>query len=1025
MPLAPCPLAAGLYDQPVTVGLDEQLQRVASELIRVEDADAGESAEAFARILNERLVRVLEALPRVGRVEAQVALINELLARIGDAARGVVASEDQLAPPGRMLRAILASVEPPRKPTAPPYPGLPLSVSGLLVNGRHDLSIGPELKKEIASADRVDLLCSFLKWSGFRLVQPELEALCKRGALRVLTTAYMGATERRALDELTRIGARLLVSYDTQRTRLHAKAWLFYRESGFSTAAIGSSNLSHAALLDGVEWNVRVSQVDNGPILEKFHATFEQYWDDPVFRPYDPAEFTAAVTRGQRERLAPYLKLDVQPRAHQQEILDALEAERSRGHMKNLVVAATGTGKTIVAALDYARLRKTLGRDRLLFVAHRREILQQSLATFRTVVRDGAFGEQLLGGDVPMEYEHVFASVQSLHEARLQEIPPDHFDVVIVDEFHHARAPTYERLLEHLEPRVLLGLTATPERADGKSVLGWFDGRIASELRLWKALDQDLLSPFQYFGVGNAPDISGVRWSGGRYHTKDLSSVYTADHLFAKRVIQQTVAKVADVQRMRALGFCVDIAHAEFMAQQYVDAGIPAAAVSARTQDHERAAALRALERGELKVVFSVDLFNEGVDLPNVDTILFLRPTESPTVFLQQLGRGLRLAPDKDCCTVLDFIGGAHRKFRFDNRFRALLGGTRRSIEHQIEQGFPRLPSGCFIELDRQAQETVLENIRQAVGRGRKALFDDLKELGDVDLGTFLRETGFELEDVYDGRGSWSDLRRWAGFERQSPSDDDTVIERAFGRMLHLDDFDRLDRLSALNLRDDLQADSRDPYQRLLFVLLGQTDSFERMQPTWDRLRRSDWLRRELRELLTALADRCRRVTHAGQDGALREHATYSRFEIFAAFDVRTEKGGGVKKTQTGVYYLDHVRTDLFFVTLHKSEKGFTSTTMYRDYPLSPALFHWESQSTCHTGTPTGLRYLSVGHGAQRGLLFVRERQDDDRGSAMPYVNLGPVRYRSHQSARPMRIEWALERAMPAEFYQQAKLAAG
>jgi superfamily II DNA or RNA helicase len=979
-------------------------------------------------VLHERLVRVLDALPKEGRVQAQIALVNELLARLQETVNGVVTSEDHLALPGQMLRAVLAPVAPPRKPRAPPSPGLPLSVSALLVNGRHDLSIGPELRKEIASADRVDLLCSFLKWSGLRLVKDELEELCTRGQLRVLTTAYMSATERRALDELQRIGARLRVSYDTERTRLHAKAWLFHRATGFSTAAIGSSNLSHAALLDGVEWNVRVSQVDNPGILAKFNATFEQYWEDPVFQAYDPEEFAEAVRRDKRHRLAPYLKLDIQPRPHQQEILDALEAERGRGHHKNLVVAATGTGKTIVAALDYKRLREDLPRARLLFVAHRREILEQSLATFRTIVRDGGFGEQLAAGDLPLHYEHVFASIQSLHDARLAEIPPDHFDVVIVDEFHHAAAPTYERLLEHLKPRVLVGLTATPERTDGKSVLGYFDGRIASELRLWKALDQDLLAPFQYFGVGGAPDVSGVRWSGGRYHTKELSGVYTADHLFAKRVIQETAAKVADVHRMRALGFCVDIAHAEFVTAQFVEAGIAAAAVSAKTHERERAAALRALERGELNIVFSVDLFNEGVDLPNVDTILFLRPTESATVFLQQLGRGPRLAADKECCTVLDFIGGAHRKFRFEARFRALLGGTRRSIEHQIEEGFPRLPSGCFIHLDRQAERLVLENIRQAVGLGRKQLVMDLQQLGDVDLGTFLREAGFELEDVYDGRGSWSDLRRMAGFERRSPSEEDTTIERAFGRMLHLDDFDRLDGFAAFLAgdleRERLRADPRDPLQRLLYVLLGQTGSFDHMQPAWDRLFASDWLRRELRELLAVLSDRCRRVTLPSPDAALRTHATYTRFEVMAAFDERTKKGG-VKKTQTGVYPLKHLHTDLLFVTLEKSERGFTATTMYRDYPLSPSQFHWESQSSCHPGTPTGRRHIQTGHDHHHAILLVREAQKDDRGVAMPYVNLGEVRYLRHVGVRPMRIEWELATDMPAELYQHAKLAAG
>ena len=1026
-------LAPGLYDQPLTQRIAADLAELASELLETARIDPSRSAELFSRVFQERLVRVLESVggenPR-DRVERQLALINGLLDQIGEAANGVVEDGDKLHSSAAMLEAILAPTEPPKRPRRPPAPGLPLSESSLLVNGHRDLSVGPEIKKEIQSADRVDLLCSFLKWSGFRLVEDELRALCARRApgapspLRVLTTAYMSATERRALDELEAMGAEVKVSYDTERTRLHAKAWQFHRASGFSTALIGSSNLSHAAMLDGVEWNVRVSQIDNPAILEKFAATFEQYWADRTFAPYDPAQFTQAVKRTRHQQLAPFLKLDVEPRPHQREILDALATERSRGHHRNLVVAATGTGKTIVAALDYERLRAT--HPRLLFVAHRREILDQSLSTFQVVCKDPSL-ERLHSGDTPLEYERVFASVQSLHEDRLAEIPPDHFDVLIVDEFHHAAAGTYERLLEHFRPKVLLGLTATPERADGKSILHHFDDRIAYELRLWKALDQDLLSPFQYFGVGGAPDLRADRlWSGGRYKTRELSNIYTADHLFAKRVLQETAAKVTDVHQMRGLGFCVDIAHAEFMAQQFNEHGIAAEAVSANTARTDRAAALRRLEAGDLNILFSVDLFNEGVDLPNVDTLLFLRPTESATVFLQQLGRGLRRARNKACCTVLDFIGGVHRKFRFDARFRALLGGTRKSIQRDIDEGFPRLPSGCSIQLDRVAKETVLENIRQAVGRGRSHLIEDLRALGPgTTLQRFLHEGGYDLEDVYDGRGSFSSLRRQAGFETREATKEDQVIERAFDRMLHIDDFERLDAFTELLAGPDLHADDTDAYQRLLFVLLrGQGGRLDQMQPTWDRLWRHDWLRTELRRLLGVLVDRTRRATLAGAHGPLRIHATYTRFEVMAAFDQRA-KSGAVKKIQTGVYPVPERRTDLFFVTLEKSEQGFTATTMYRDYPLSEQRFHWESQSTCHEGTPTGRRYLTLGHGEDTGLLFVRQRQKDDRGVAMPYVNLGPVRYAGHTGARPMQIEWELDEPMPADLYQEAKLAAG
>lgn len=1034
----PRTIASGLYDQPVTRWIAARLEHLASELQILEPLDPHHAPEALARVLYGRLVHALKSVGGDEKVLEQLTLANRVLELLQTGApHGGASQDDHVVPPGRRLLAVLEPRDGPGSPIVPQRPQVPLATSDLLVNGPHDVSIGPEVRRELVSADRVDLLCSFLKWSGLRLVHDELRELCaRRGgrAVRVLTTVYMSATDRRALDALSEMGAEVRVSYDTSRTRLHAKAWFFRRATGFSTAYVGSSNLSSAAMLDGLEWNVRLSAVDNGAILEKFAATFEQYWQDPEFRPYDPREFDEVITRTRREALAPYLLLDVEPRPHQREILEDLAAERSRGHYRNLVVAATGTGKTVVAALDYKRLRSDLSRDRLLFVAHRREILEQSITTFRVVLRDGAFGETLVAGERPDQWTHVFASVQSLHADRLAEIPPDYFDAVIVDEFHHAAAPTYERVLRHLQPRVLLGLTATPERADGASVLGWFDGRIASELRLWKALDQGLLSPFQYFGVGGAPDVSAVRWSRGRYDVTTLSNVYSADHVFTKRVVQEIERKVKNVATMRALGFCVDIRHAEFMASEFTRAGIRAVAVTAETPEGDRRERLHALRAGEVQCVFSVDLFNEGVDLPDVDTVLFLRPTESATVFLQQLGRGLRRSESKDCLTVLDFIGTAHRRFRFDLRYRAIVGGTRRSVRREIERGFPSLPSGCVIQLDRQAERAVLQNIEHALGAAYQGLVEDLRGLisdgRDVTLGDFLEETGIDLEDLYANGRCWTTLRRAAGVPLPARGPDDDQIERAVTRMLHLDDPARLGGLQAfLSSSEPPPTDDADPLQRLLFVLLGYgRRPFTDMSAAWRALWASAALRAELRELLTVVDGRTRRLTvplPKPLDVPLRIHATYTLDEIFAAFDERSSKDG-VKRIQGGVYYCEPQQTDLLFVTLEKNEKDYSPTTLYNDYAISPERFHWESQSSCHEDTETGRRYTRAVRGARHQvLLFVRPRRTDDRGETMPYMLLGPCFYDGHRSGRPMQIEWMLEHPMPAGLYQETKIAAG
>jgi superfamily II DNA or RNA helicase/HKD family nuclease len=665
-------------------------------------------------------------------------------------------------------------------------PLIPLADGTLLINAPSEPSVGLALQAEVPSADRIDLLCAFIKWSGLRLLQPVLaQHLAAGRPLRVLTTVYLGATDRRALDWLVEHKAQVRVSTDTRRTRLHAKAWLFHRASGSSTAYIGSSNLSAPALLDGLEWNVRLAALETPAMLRKFEGTFEAYWEEGEFEPY-------AATPEQRDRLDHQLSLargvdqaatsssgaittpvwfTLRPYAYQREMLDALAAERSlHQRWRNLVVAATGTGKTVLAAFDVARLHADFPEQfpspeppPLLLIAHRKEILLQALATFRQVLRDPSFGELYVDGEMPSQWRHVFASVQSLANRSLAEIPAERFKVVIVDEFHHAAASSYRRWIDHLRPQLLLGLTATPERADGLDILHWFGGRIASELRLWSALDQGLLAPFHYFAVADATDLSALEWRRGGYVPSQLSAVYTGDHRRVDLILSELHDKLADPVRMRALGFCVSVEHARFMAERFRAAGFAAEALDASTPADLRHEALRRLQAGELQILFAVDLFNEGLDIPSIDTVLLLRPTESAVVFLQQLGRGLRLSPDtgKSCLTVLDFIGQQHRRFRFDLRYRALLGCSRRQLEDQLAQGFPFLPPGCRLVLDRISSERVLANLRQCLPSRRPQLLQELRSLaaeGRIGpasgLADWLDAIAMEPADFYGIRGA-------------------------------------------------------------------------------------------------------------------------------------------------------------------------------------------------------------------------------------------------------------------------------
>ncbi|MGS2616371.1 DUF3427 domain-containing protein [Micromonospora sp. LZ34] len=1003
--------------------MDNLLQHVDPALVQRDKLDPADAPEALARHIATLARRALQALASGDdKLARQVDLANRIADAIAALSPQAATTEDQVTDAQHLLHAIAAPPTPPAQPAFPQRPTTPLSTGALLVNGRHQPRIGHEVTHEMASADQVDLLCAFIKWHGLRIVEPAIRELIARGGrLRVITTTYLGATDQRALDRLAELGAELKVSYETRTTRLHAKAWLFRRHNGTSTAYVGSSNLSKTALVDGVEWNVRISNLEQPHVIDTFTATFEDYWNDPAFEDYDPAkdaERLRTALSGERRDEAPteIANLDVRPYPYQAEILADLDAERRvHGRWRNLVVMATGTGKTIVAALDYRRLHKAGEVDSLLFVAHQEQILRQSLSTFRQVVGDGSFGETLVGGKEPQHWRHVFASIQSLHR---REINPEAYDMVIVDEFHHAEAPTYTRLLERLRPRVLLGLTATPDRADGGDVRRWFDGRAAVELQLWEALERQLLAPFQYFGLHDDVDLSQLRWKRGQgYDPAELDGVYTGNHARARAVLR-AVRDTVDVGRMRALGFCVSIGHAEFMADWFSKHGVTSAAVTSRVDAAGRQTLLRDFKAGKLHVLFTVDLFNEGVDLPMVDTILMLRPTESATIFLQQLGRGLRLDDDKPCLTVLDFIGGQHANFRFDLRWRALTGVSRRAVYEAVEHDFPFLPSGCHIELDRVAKEIVLRNLKSALPTSKPGLVAELRQLGDVSLAEFLRESGLEVEDVYRSAsvGGWTGLRRLAGMETSEPGPDDRELGRAIGRMLHIDDPDRLDLLA--RVAAGKRPDTGRLWGMLHFDLWGPnaslTERDERLARLWAEPARCA----ELRQVAEVLRDRIHRVTPPAEGGLpLRVHARYSRNDACAAFGMANP--GSLRE---GVKWLPDAQADLFFVTLAKSEEHYSPTTMYADRAITDELFQWESQSTTSAASATGQRYI---HHASRGStvhLFIRETKMPDRDLGAPaYLYAGTMTYREHTGDRPMRIIWQLHHPLPADTYAAAR----
>ena len=1028
------PLALGLHEELLTAGLQAALDGSHGLEIDVASVDPADEPHVLARHLYELTRRALEGRSDRG---ARIQFFNELVGLVD----GPGESGASVLNPARQLRHLLPPVGPGSPMAMTTRPKTPLSDAALLTNSPGEPNLAAELRAEIDTCDEVDLLCAFVKWHGLRLLEDELGRLHRRGApLRVITTTYMGATERAALDRLvTELGAEVRIQYDAARTRLHAKAWMFRRETRYDTAYVGSSNLSRAALLDGVEWNVRLSRIATPALLEKFRGTFDTYWNDASFEAYVPdrdrdrLDDALAEASGQRrhDRVTISLSgLEVRPYTYQQQMLDELAVERNQhGRHRNLVIAATGTGKTVVAALDYRRLcdATPVDRPRLLFVAHRKEILNQSVRTYREVLADASFGEMYFGGARPERWEHVFASVQSLQSYGVENIPPDAFDVVVVDEFHHAQAPTYRRLLDHLQPRELLGLTATPERADGVDVRSqFFEGRTATELRLWDALGKDLLCPFHYFAVADGTDLRRVSWSRGRYDELELSDVFTGNSARVAIVLRALRDKVIDPGSMRALGFCVSVAHAKFMTKAFNDAGIPALAVSAETAPLDRQRALDDLTSRRVNVLFAVDLFNEGLDLPDVDTVLFLRPTESATVFMQQLGRGLRRTPSKPVLTVLDFVGHHRREFRFDAKLRALTGQTRRGVEREVERGFPFLPSGCQIVMDRQAQTLILDNLRSQVANSWRAMTSELRSYGDLDLSGYIRESGVELPDILRrGQKSWTQLRRDAGLPTPLGTHREAELLKRVRAFAHVDDGVRAIGYQRL-LRSDVAVGELPPLEQrlarmLFFSAFPGGGGFTSYDDGLNAMRAESAAAVELASVVDYVFDQSRHealpLSGALADSPLRVHASYQREEILAALDYATLQRKPTSMMQ-GVAFSPSTNVDALFITLKKSEADYSPTTMYRDYPISPTFFHWESQNATSIASPTGQRYLN---GTSTVMLFCRVEPRGEYDTA-PYTFLGTAHYASHIGERPMAITWELEQAMPPMLFEEASI---
>lgn len=1043
----------GLYEELVTKLINYKINELDKDVFQVKKTsiDKVEAAQLLSQHIGKTIKHAFTLIKGDDTVETQIEIANKIILFLKDELKKEEFEDDLIETEGKILKAVFTKVDAHftdldlRLKEITPYTRL--IHSELFTGGNSGTTLESELRKEILSSDRIDLLVSFIKWKGIRILERELKEFTNRGGkLRVITTTYIGATDAKAIDFLASLeNTEVKVSYNTGNERLHAKAYLFQRNTGFHTAYIGSSNFSRSALTDGLEWNLKVTTKEVGHIIDKFKKTFESYWQNSEFELYSKdihsVKLVEALKQGKfsKEYTFTTSYFDIKPFHYQSEILEKLEVERTvHNRYRNLLVAATGTGKTVISAFDYKNFKSINKSSKLLFVAHRKEILQQAKATFQGVLKDNNFGDLWVDGMEPSSNEYVFASVQTLNN-RLKNITltPEYYDFIIVDEVHHISASTYRPIINYFKPKVLLGLTATPERMDGEDILADFCNRIAAEIRLPEALNKKLLSPFQYFGITDSIDLTNVKWEKGKYVASELTSLYTKNNVRVGEIISNLNKYTNDINDVRAIGFCVTIEHASFMAEKFNLAGLRSESLTAKNSS-ERDRISEQFKKKEFNYLFVVDIFNEGVDIPEIDTVLFLRPTESLTVFLQQLGRGLRLAEGKDCLTVLDFVGNARPEYDFESKFRALIGKTTTSVQKEIEDDFPHLPLGCSIVLEKKTKETILENIRKATSLNVNQLITKIINFQHqttlpLTLNNFIELNHISIETIYK-KDCWSRLCQRAGVIEDFESINEKQIYSAISnKWLSTNSTSYFNFILKIAKQgfdinwDDFDENGKAMLLMLYYDVWQNHGLFKSLEESIKAIGKNKVLVKEIIEVLEILIDKVdfkEIEIQLPYNQPLKLHARYTRDQILAAFGLSTFDRKS--PSREGVAENVNLNTELLFINLIKSEENFSPTTMYDDYAISETLFHWQSQNSSRPDIGRGLSYIKHQENDKKIMLFIREKANDEKGNTMGYVFIGEGNFKENEGEKPMNIKWELNEPIPSYLWKEsAKMSIG
>lgn len=928
--------------------------------------------------------------------------------------------------------------------------------SNKLITNTQNQNLLNELQKSLKECKSFYFSVAFINFSGLQLLLDtlkELEEKCVPG--KIITSTYLNFTDPKALDKIRSFkNIDLKVFVTNKEIGFHTKAYIFENEDNYKVI-IGSSNLTQSALKSNIEWNVEIISKQEAPFIQDVIKKYNNLWDisenvdDEFLEKYEAFIKQLKSINKNNNFIFENLKT-ITPNAMQKRAIENLDRLRNHGEDKALVIAATGTGKTYMSAFDV----KQCNPKRLLFLVHREEILKKAKETFEKLLKDKSIQTGLFtGNSKEKEAPYLFATIQTMHK-HLESFDKDYFDYIIIDEAHHAASNTYLNVLNHFTPKFTLGMTATPERSDNNNIFDLFDNNVALEVRLHEALDEELIIPFHYFGVTDIEgvDLSDVDIDNIAELTKRLKVNERVDFIIDKMNFYGN-----DGEYRKCLGFCVSIEHANYMAEEFNKRGIKSVALSGDDSVDKRDEYIKKLEddNDDLEVVFTVDIFNEGVDIPAINTVLMLRPTNSPIIFIQQLGRGLRKHDSKEFLTVLDFIGNHSKTFLIVIALNGSRYYDKDSLKVAVATNFANVPGCTHIQIDEIAKDQILEQIDNENFRSMKYLKEEYNEFKTMNNGRvpYLLLDYIKFEGAPDPIKFIDNKKTYLGFVANVEKDNelkkllsDEKFESALKELSSKLPLKRVYEFAILKYLLKHDSITKDKAKSAILKYIKSVDddsvlhSFEYLnQDYYDsvqikgKLKLVDYIDEvlyisdEFKNILDNV-DYRKYIEDVINYGIFRYEKEFKEEYYSVPFFKLYEQYSMVDAAYLSNYRKIHSSfrgsgllvkgNDYFlFIDLHK-EEGIDERINYKDKFMSEEYFQWQSPNATKQDSDRGKNII---FNKDRGInlhLFVRKYRELD-GKSEPYIYIGKGDTVEYEGEKPITVKIKLEHEVPASIYRE------